>query len=95
MAWPGINDKGTWTFAGIFPLTVGTHTLRADEIGRDGAVKSRIEMPFYREEPAKVTTAPPTPATPEGAEPAEVATAKEVPPPAPPVDDNEERYSCR
>ena len=53
-----INDKGTWTFAGLSPLTVGPHALRADEIGSDGAVKSRIEMPFYREEPAKVATAP-------------------------------------
>ena len=41
-----INDKGTWTFAGLSPLAVGTHTIRAHEIGDDGAVKSRIEMPF-------------------------------------------------
>ena len=46
-----INDKGTWTFAGNAPLTIGTHTLRADEIGGDGVVKSRIEMPFNREAP--------------------------------------------
>ena len=76
-----INDKGTWTFAGASPLTVGPHALRADEIGGDGAVKSRIEMPFYREEPAKVATAPPTPATPEPPKPAEVATAQEIPAP--------------
>jgi nucleoid-associated protein YgaU len=73
-----INDKGTWSFAGASPLTVGPHALRADEIGGDGAVKSRIEMPFYREEPAKVATAPLTPATPEAPQPAEVATTAEV-----------------
>ena len=76
-----INDKGTWSFAGSSPLTVGPHALRADEIGGDGAVKSRIEMPFYREEPAKVATAPLTPATPEPPKPAEVATAQEIPAP--------------
>lgn len=77
-----INDKGTWSFAGASPLTVGPHALRADEIGGDGAVKSRIEMPFYREEPAKVATVPLTPATPEAPKPVEVATAQEIPAPA-------------
>jgi nucleoid-associated protein YgaU len=81
-----INDKGTWSFAGLSPLTVGPHALRADEIGGDGAVKSRIEMPFYREEPTKVATAPLTPATPEAPMPAEVATAQEVPAPTPPAE---------
>jgi nucleoid-associated protein YgaU len=76
-----INDKGTWSFAGLSPLTVGPHALRADEIGGDGAVKSRIEMPFYREEPAKVATAPVAPAVPEAPKPVEVATAQEIPAP--------------
>ena len=71
-----INDKGTWTFAGLSPLTVGPHALRADEIGGDGAVKSRIEMPFYREEPAKVATAP---VAAEPPKPLEVAKVGEVP----------------
>lgn len=81
-----INDKGTWSFAGLSPLTVGPHALRADEIGSDGAVKSRIEMPFYREEPAKVATAPVAPATPEAPKPAVVATAEEVPAATPPAE---------
>lgn len=71
-----IGGGGTWTFAGLSPLAVGPHALRADEIGSNGAVKSRIEMPFYREEPAKVATAP---VTPEAPKPVEVATAEEVP----------------
>jgi nucleoid-associated protein YgaU len=74
-----IGGGGTWTFAGLSPLTVGPHALRADEIGSNGAVKSRIEMPFYREEPAKVATAPVAPATPEVPKPVEVATAEEAP----------------
>jgi nucleoid-associated protein YgaU len=74
-----IGGGGTWTFAGLSPLTVGPHALRADEIGSNGAVKSRIEMPFYREEPAKVATAPIAPANPVAPKPVEVATAEEVP----------------
>ena len=81
-----INDKGTWSFAGLSPLTVGPHALRADEIGSDGAVKSRIEMPFYREEPAKVATAPVAPATPEAPKPAVVATVEEAPAATPPAE---------
>jgi nucleoid-associated protein YgaU len=77
-----INDKGTWSFAGAAPLAVGPHALRADEIGSNGVVKSRIEMPFYREEPAKVATVPATAATPEAPKPVEVATAQEIPVPA-------------
>ena len=79
-----INDKGTWTFAGLSPLTVGPHALRADEIGGDGAVKSRIEMPFYREEPAKVATAPAA-AEPAPAKPAEVAKVEVAPAAATPT----------
>lgn len=80
-----INDKGTWSFAGQAPLSVGPHALRADEIGSDGAVKSRIEMPFYREEPAKVAAAPAPPAAPEAPKPVDVATAQEIPAPAAPA----------
>lgn len=74
-----IGGEGTWTFAGLSPLTVGAHALRADEIGSDGAVKSRIEMPFYREEPSKVATLAPVPAPPVPAKPVEVAKVEETP----------------
>jgi nucleoid-associated protein YgaU len=70
-----IGGEGTWTFAGHSPLTVGAHALRADEIGGDGAVKSRIEMPFYREEPTKVASVP---AAPVAAEPAAVKPVEVV-----------------
>jgi nucleoid-associated protein YgaU len=49
-----IGKDGTWTLAGKAPLDVGAHTMRADEIGADGGVKSRVEMPFFREDPKKV-----------------------------------------
>jgi nucleoid-associated protein YgaU len=70
-----IGGEGTWTFEGLSPLTVGPHALRADEIGNDGAVKSRIEMPFYREEPTKVATAPVAPEPPKPVEFAKVEVA--------------------
>jgi nucleoid-associated protein YgaU len=52
-----IGPDGTWTLAGKAPLSVGAHTMRADEIGPDGGVKSRVEMPFFREDAAKVVAA--------------------------------------
>lgn len=62
-----IGADGTWT---ITPppanLALGPHELRADEIAADGSVKSRVGMPFYREDPAKVLAAkapPPAPQT--------------------------------
>ncbi len=54
-----IGADGTWTMAGVALLAVGAHELRADEIGADGTVKSRVGMPFFREDPAKVATAKP------------------------------------
>ena len=86
-----IVEDGTWTMPGLVALTVGPHALRADEIGGDGAVKSRIEMPFYREEPAKLATAAPAavPAQPAAAaapvKPVEVAKVEETPAAAAPA----------
>lgn len=54
-----IGADGTWTMAGVALLAVGAHELRADEIGADGTVKSRVGMPFFREDPAKVAIAKP------------------------------------
>jgi nucleoid-associated protein YgaU len=71
-----INADGTWTMAGVAPLAVGAHELRADEIGADGAVKSRVGMPFFREDPAKVATAKPV-AVPDA--PVVVAAAEPAP----------------
>jgi nucleoid-associated protein YgaU len=73
-----INDKGTWTLPGLSALTVGPHALRADEIGGDGAVKSRQEMPFYREEPSKLPSAAPAAAPEQQVAAAEPAPAKPV-----------------
>jgi nucleoid-associated protein YgaU len=75
---------GRWIFAGTSSVVAGTHMLRADEIGPDGKVSSRIELPFLREEPAKVaavqTQPPAVPETkPAEAKPAGAAAAEEPP----------------
>jgi hypothetical protein len=56
------DSDGKWSFAGTTSVLPGNHSLRADEITRDGSVGSRVELPFLREEPAKVAEAvAPTP----------------------------------
>ena len=49
-----IGADGTWSIVAPNSVAVGPHELRADEIAADGTVKSRVGMPFYREDPAKV-----------------------------------------
>jgi nucleoid-associated protein YgaU len=51
------NAEGKWSFDGQSTITAGKHTLRADEIGPDGKVASRVELPFLREEQQKVAIA--------------------------------------
>lgn len=61
-----IGPDGTWSIAPSGQIAVGAHTLRADEIGSDGGVKSRVEIPFFREDAAKVLASrAPAPAQPE------------------------------
>jgi nucleoid-associated protein YgaU len=54
-----VGPEGTWTMPGTSPLAIGAHELRADEIGADGTVTSRVGMPFYREDPKRVASAAP------------------------------------
>jgi nucleoid-associated protein YgaU len=54
-----IGADGTWTMPNGEPLSVGAHELRADEIGEDGKVTSRVAIPFYREDPKKVASSAP------------------------------------
>ena len=61
------GDDGRWTFAGMSPILAGKHTLRVDGLDTAGTVLSRVELPFFREEPAKVASA--------ASEQTEVATA--------------------
>lgn len=50
---------GRWSFVGAAQIAPGNHTLRVDEIDAAGAVASRVELPFFREEAAKVAAAEP------------------------------------
>jgi nucleoid-associated protein YgaU len=61
------DDQGKWNYAGGATVKPGTFTLRLDQMDAKGAVTSRIEVPFKREEPAKA---------------AAVAAVKVDPPPA-------------
>ncbi len=63
------DDKGTWTFSGKSDIAPGNHTIRADQLTADGKVASRVELPFTREEPAKVAEAT------QAAQPAQTAEA--------------------
>ena len=76
------DDQGKWTFSGKSDIVPGNHSLRADQLDADGKVASRVELPFTREEPAKVAevTPPADPATPaDPAKPAEAPAAPAVP----------------
>ncbi|MGQ0485578.1 MAG: LysM peptidoglycan-binding domain-containing protein [Hyphomicrobiales bacterium] len=77
---------GRWNFAGTAQIAPGNHTLRADQIDAAGAVASRIELPFFREEAARVAAVvPEAPAvTAPAAQPeAPAATAPAAQPEAP------------
>jgi hypothetical protein len=51
-----IGSDGSWSMAGASEMPIGNHVVRADELGADGAVKSRFEIPFYREDPTRVAS---------------------------------------
>ncbi len=72
------DDKGKWTFSGKSDIAPGNHSLRADQLSADGKVASRVELPFTREEPAKVAEAtPPAPA--DASKPADAAKPADQP----------------
>lgn len=73
------DDKGKWSFSGKSDIAPGNHQLRVDQLTAEGKVASRVELPFTREEPAKVAEAAP-PADP--AKPADAATPADATQPA-------------
>lgn len=48
-----VPEPGVWT-ANLADVAPGVYTLRVDSLDADGAVVSRVETPFQREEPEKV-----------------------------------------
>ena len=48
---------GQWSFVPSSPVTAGVHKLRVDQLGPDGRVSSRVELPFQRTVAAPETLA--------------------------------------
>jgi len=74
-----VAANGTWE-TGLTEVAAGIYTLRADELGDDGRVRSRIETPFRKESPDAVRriVAAPDPVTLPGAS---AAAPDTLPPP--------------
>jgi hypothetical protein len=45
-----IGEDGTWTVNPDKPIAPGKYTVRVDQLGKDGRVTGRVEMPFTRGE---------------------------------------------
>lgn len=90
-----VAASGQW-FATLRDIAPGLYTLRADQIGPDGAVTARFETPFQRETPealaavlkprASSGTPLPTPAASPAPESAPLVVAPAVTPAAAPAD---------
>jgi nucleoid-associated protein YgaU len=50
------RSDGTWSFTAGREITSGPHTLRTDQIGADGSVTERIELPFFRESAERIAS---------------------------------------
>jgi nucleoid-associated protein YgaU len=48
------DDAGRWSLTPGRDIAAGTHALRADQVGGDGKVAQRIELPFLREQPERI-----------------------------------------
>lgn len=48
-----LSDDGSWRTRAAAPIAAGVYRLRVDQIGASGAVLSRIETPFQREDIAQ------------------------------------------
>ncbi|HEY1931696.1 MAG TPA: LysM peptidoglycan-binding domain-containing protein [Acetobacteraceae bacterium] len=52
------GSDGTWTLTPQQPIAPGPHRLRLDQLGPNGTVTARVELPFHREELAGQKLAP-------------------------------------
>jgi nucleoid-associated protein YgaU len=43
------DASGHWTLSPVQPVSPGLHKLRLDQLGKDGKVAIRVELPFLRE----------------------------------------------
>jgi nucleoid-associated protein YgaU len=79
------DASGNWIYKGTSAVAVGTHTLRADALDAKGAVVSRAETPFMREEPSKVVATAEPAQQPVAPVPAVIETSVAEAAPVPPV----------
>lgn len=47
------NERGQWSLRPDKPVTAGNHTVRADQVDKDGKVSARLEVHFARAQPLK------------------------------------------
>jgi len=52
------DPNGRWSVTPTITITPGVHNLRADQLDSEGLVTARIELPFEREDPAKLADFP-------------------------------------
>jgi nucleoid-associated protein YgaU len=79
-----VSPEGAWSWSGKGGIAPGQHTLRADQLGTDAKVSSRVELPFVRAEPKQVAAAQAAePAAPAPQPAPAQATAAAQPQPAP------------
>ena len=50
------DHNGNWVVSATKQIDPGQHALRVDQITKAGKVVSRVQLPFFREKPAKVAT---------------------------------------
>ncbi|WP_445681969.1 LysM peptidoglycan-binding domain-containing protein [Radicibacter daui] len=54
-----VDDKGRWSLTPDQPVKPGRYQLRVDELGADGKVTQRVEIPFTRAAPEELAAAGP------------------------------------
>ena len=77
-----VAEDGRWSFSGTADVAQGVHTLRVDGLDSGGNVLNRVEVPFFREEQAKVADATAPAASETAAQPEASAPAAEQQAPA-------------
>ena len=52
------DERGQWSLRSADPAPSGQHSLRVDQLGRDGQIAARVEVPFTRAAPSLAAAKP-------------------------------------
>lgn len=52
------DERGRWSLRSADPAPSGQHSLRVDQLGRDGQIVARVEVPFTRTVPSLAAAKP-------------------------------------